>query len=107
MQDICRWVAYQIGHPKVEGVADPAWRRVDGHPRRYLHHFGSEHRHPEPHAGPYLFFDLTFIDWDHSLLMAAFWSVVWGRCSGETEQRLWWQASLHFSLRSRLADAQF
>lgn len=29
-------------------------------------------------AGPYLFFDLTFIDWDHSLLMALFWSAVWG-----------------------------
>lgn len=29
-------------------------------------------------AGPYLFFDLTFIDWDHSLLAALFWSVVWG-----------------------------
>lgn len=28
-------------------------------------------------AGPYLFFDLTFIDWDHSLLAALFWSVVW------------------------------
>jgi len=29
-------------------------------------------------AGPYLFFDLTFIDWDHSLLMALLWSLVWG-----------------------------
>ena len=29
-------------------------------------------------AGPYLFFDLTFIDWDHSLVAALFWSVVWG-----------------------------
>lgn len=29
-------------------------------------------------ALPYLFFDLTFIDWDHSLLMALFWSIVWG-----------------------------
>lgn len=28
-------------------------------------------------ALPYLFFDLTFIDWDHSLLAAIFWSVVW------------------------------
>lgn len=28
-------------------------------------------------AGPYLFFDLTFIDWDHSLLAALFWSAVW------------------------------
>jgi hypothetical protein len=28
-------------------------------------------------AGPYLFFDLTFIDWDHSLVAAVLWSVVW------------------------------
>ena len=29
-------------------------------------------------AGPYLFFDLTFIDWDHSLAAALFWSALWG-----------------------------
>lgn len=29
-------------------------------------------------SGPYLFFDLTFIDWDHSLLMAVLWSLIWG-----------------------------
>ncbi len=29
-------------------------------------------------AGPYLFFDLIFTDWDHSLLAAIFWSVLWG-----------------------------
>lgn len=28
-------------------------------------------------AGPFLFFDLTFIDWDHSLATALFWSLVW------------------------------
>lgn len=28
-------------------------------------------------AGPYLFFDLTFIDWDHSLLMAIILSLLW------------------------------
>ncbi|RYG57786.1 hypothetical protein EON80_27855 [bacterium] len=33
---------------------------------------------PNLAAGPYLFFDLTFIDWDHSLVAALFWSVVWG-----------------------------
>ena len=33
---------------------------------------------PNLAAGPYLFFDLTFIDWDHSLLAAIFWSLVWG-----------------------------
>ena len=29
-------------------------------------------------AGPYLFFDNSFIDWDHSLLAALFWSTLWG-----------------------------
>ncbi len=29
-------------------------------------------------ALPYLYFDLTFIDWDHSLLMAVVWSLLWG-----------------------------
>jgi hypothetical protein len=29
-------------------------------------------------AGPYLFFDLRFVDWDHSLLMASVWSLAWG-----------------------------
>ena len=29
-------------------------------------------------ASPYLFFDLTFIDWDHSLLMATIWSLLFG-----------------------------
>lgn len=29
-------------------------------------------------ALPYLYFDLTFIDWDHSLLMAVIWSFIWG-----------------------------
>lgn len=28
-------------------------------------------------AGPFLFFDLTFIDWDHSLMTALVWSLVW------------------------------
>jgi hypothetical protein len=32
---------------------------------------------PNPASGPYLFFDLTFIDWDHSLLMAIVLSLVW------------------------------
>ena len=33
---------------------------------------------PNLERGPYLFFDLTFINWDHSLLMAVFWSLCWG-----------------------------
>lgn len=34
---------------------------------------------PNLASGPYLFFDLTFIDWDHSLLAALFWSMIWGQ----------------------------
>jgi hypothetical protein len=33
---------------------------------------------PNLQAGPYLYFDLTFIDWDHSLLMAMVLSLAWG-----------------------------
>lgn len=33
---------------------------------------------PNPKASPNLFFELTFIDWDHSLVMAIFWSLLWG-----------------------------
>ncbi|PTL83614.1 hypothetical protein [Vitiosangium sp. GDMCC 1.1324] len=33
---------------------------------------------PNLRAEPYVFFDLTFIDWDHSLVAALFWSAVWG-----------------------------
>lgn len=33
---------------------------------------------PNLNAGPYLYFDLNFIDWNHSLLMAVALSVVWG-----------------------------
>lgn len=32
---------------------------------------------PNLAAGPFLFFDLSFIDWDHSLAAALFWSAVW------------------------------
>ena len=32
---------------------------------------------PNLNSGPYLFFDLTFIDWDHSFLMAIVLSLVW------------------------------
>lgn len=32
---------------------------------------------PNLAAGPYLYFDLRFIDWDHSVLTAALWSGVW------------------------------
>ncbi|WWW34635.1 hypothetical protein V8017_16700 [Stenotrophomonas rhizophila] len=39
--------------------------------------FGWNQVTPDLSAGPYLFFDLTFIDWDHSLLAALLWSGVW------------------------------
>ncbi|OTG61661.1 hypothetical protein B9T29_10915 [Acinetobacter sp. ANC 3903] len=39
---------------------------------------GIEKVTPNLLALPYLYFDLTFIDWDHSLLMAIVWSFVWG-----------------------------
>jgi membrane-bound metal-dependent hydrolase YbcI (DUF457 family) len=32
---------------------------------------------PNRAAGPYLFFDLTMIDYTHSLVTALFWSVLW------------------------------
>lgn len=39
---------------------------------------GIEKVTPNLDALPYLYFDLTFIDWDHSLLMAIIWSLFWG-----------------------------
>ena len=39
---------------------------------------GIEKVSPNLQALPYLYFDLTFIDWDHSLLMALLWSLLWG-----------------------------
>jgi len=38
---------------------------------------GLDHVTPNLASGPYLFFDLTFIDWDHSLLMAVVLSLLW------------------------------
>ncbi|WP_400770690.1 hypothetical protein [Methylosinus sporium] len=39
---------------------------------------GVDHVTPNLASGPYLYFDLTFIDWDHSLLMATVLSILWG-----------------------------
>jgi len=39
---------------------------------------GIERVTPNLASGPYLFLDLTWIDWDHSLLMAVMWSFAWG-----------------------------
>jgi hypothetical protein len=38
---------------------------------------GADRVTPNLNSGPYLFFDLTFIDWDHSLLMAIALSLFW------------------------------
>jgi hypothetical protein len=38
---------------------------------------GINHVRPDLSAGPYLFFELVFVDWDHSLLMALVLSVIW------------------------------
>ncbi len=46
-------------------------------------------------AGPYLFFDLTFIDWNHSLAMAVVWSLVWGA--------LFWRAGRGVAVLAALA----
>lgn len=39
---------------------------------------GADKVTPNLNSLPYLFFDLTFIDWDHSLVMAVLWSLLWG-----------------------------
>src|SRR5215472_9684859 len=38
---------------------------------------GADRVTPNLASGPYLFFDLTFIDWDHSALMAVVLSSLW------------------------------
>jgi hypothetical protein len=38
---------------------------------------GADHVTPDLRSGPYLFFDLTFVDWDHSVLMAVVLSLFW------------------------------
>lgn len=39
---------------------------------------GADRVTPDLASGPYLFFDLTFIDWDHSLCMGVLLSLLWG-----------------------------
>lgn len=46
---------------------------VDG----FLIATGIDRVRPDLGAGPYLFFDLSFIDWDHSLVMAVLLSIGW------------------------------
>src|SRR5215469_4221632 len=44
---------------------------------------------PNLNSGPYLFFDLTFIDWDHSLLMAVVLSLVWASLFWRDRRTAW------------------
>lgn len=39
---------------------------------------GADRVTPNLSSGPYLYFDLTFIDWDHSLAMALVIATIWG-----------------------------
>src|SRR5262245_57281762 len=48
---------------------------------------------PNLNSGPYLFFDLTFIDWDPSALMASVLSLIWAACS-RTDRKTAWIAAL-------------
>lgn len=54
---------------------------------------GIEKVTPNLQALPYLYFDLTFIDWDHSLLMAIIWSLIWGAFFLK-DKRIAWVATL-------------
>ena len=56
--------------------------------------FGWDHASPNLRAGPYLFFDLDFVDWDHSLLMALFWSALWGFLFVIVDKKLAWIAGI-------------
>jgi hypothetical protein len=44
---------------------------------------------PNLNSGPYLFFDLTFIDWDHSLLMAVVLSLAWASLFWRDKRTAW------------------
>lgn len=52
---------------------------------------------PDPQAGPYLYFRLDHIDWDHSLLMAAVLSIGWAT--------LWWRRGVAVCAVAALAVA--
>jgi len=55
---------------------------------------GWDHVSPDLLATPYMFFDLNFMDWDHSLLMALFWSVLWGCLFLIVDKKLAWLAGI-------------
>ncbi len=44
---------------------------------------------PNLARGPYLFFDLTFIDWDHSLLMALVLAILWAGLFRKDKTTAW------------------
>ena len=50
---------------------------------------GADRVTPNLNSGPYLFFDLTFIDWDHSLLMAIVLSLLWASLFGRDKLTGW------------------
>jgi len=52
---------------------------------------------PNLNSGPYLYFDLTFIDWDHSLLMAAVLSQLWAALFWRDTWTAWIAAFAVFS----------
>lgn len=56
---------------------------------------------------PYLYFDLTFIDWDHSLVAAFFWSAVWAalwawKSGGRQERQTSWTGGRDYHSNARL-----
>lgn len=55
---------------------------------------------PNPSAGPYVYFDLVFIDWDHSLVAAIVWSLVCvplSLAAGYGRRTAWATAAVCFS----------
>jgi hypothetical protein len=50
---------------------------------------GADRVTPNLNSGPYLFFDLTFIDWDHSLLMTVMLSLVWASLFWRDKRTAW------------------
>ena len=62
---------------------------------------------PNLNSGPYLFFDLTFVDWDHSLLMAIVLSLIWAAVFwGDKRTTLIASVAVFSHLPRRLAGPQ-
>jgi hypothetical protein len=58
---------------------------------------GADRVTPNLNSGPYLFFDLIFIDWDHSALMAIVLSLLWAACFRREKKTAWIAAFAVFS----------